>query len=270
MTDRRAGFTLLEVVLAMTALAMITAICYGAFHVAIRAVERGEVAVVTTQRLRVAADVMSRQIKSMHTYPVLGEDDTPYPFFFGTATSLTFVTAAGVGGGGGLRKVVYQVVDDPPRLLMSESSFFSPETLGQDPVDQPGELTAVLLEGFRGITFNYLYDEGLDEKAAPRATWNTMDDDDDEVLPVAIGIQVDGLPGMELDVTDTGGSGASIPWGQEKPVMKGVFSEDPTEGLGLDETTYDQVTDALERADEADEDDEPDDEADVDAAEEDD
>ncbi|TMB00617.1 MAG: prepilin-type N-terminal cleavage/methylation domain-containing protein, partial [Deltaproteobacteria bacterium] len=32
MTERPDGFTLLELVLAMSALAMITAICYGAFH----------------------------------------------------------------------------------------------------------------------------------------------------------------------------------------------------------------------------------------------
>ena len=37
----RAGFTLLEVVLAMTALAMLTVVCYGAFHLGIRAVQSG-------------------------------------------------------------------------------------------------------------------------------------------------------------------------------------------------------------------------------------
>ena len=46
-SDPRAGFTLLEVVLAMTSLVMVTAICYAAFHLGMRAVERGEVAVVT-------------------------------------------------------------------------------------------------------------------------------------------------------------------------------------------------------------------------------
>ena len=42
------GFTLMEVILAMTALALIAATCYGAFYLGIRATERGEVAVVTT------------------------------------------------------------------------------------------------------------------------------------------------------------------------------------------------------------------------------
>src|SRR5439155_14005706 len=93
MTERRNGFTLLEVVLAMTALALITAICYGAFHLGIRAVESGERAVVTAQRLRVATDVLIRQVKSAVPYPARNKDDDVYPYFVGTATSLTFITA---------------------------------------------------------------------------------------------------------------------------------------------------------------------------------
>ena len=49
MNDPRRGFTLLELILAMSALALIATICYAAFHLGIRAVERGEVAVVTAQ-----------------------------------------------------------------------------------------------------------------------------------------------------------------------------------------------------------------------------
>jgi prepilin-type N-terminal cleavage/methylation domain-containing protein len=62
---RSAGFTLLEVVLTMAILALMCAICYGAFHVAIRAVERGEVAVMTAQRLtRGVGHVLHRKQRS--------------------------------------------------------------------------------------------------------------------------------------------------------------------------------------------------------------
>src|SRR5881628_4211809 len=105
MSERRDGFTLLELVLAMSALAMITAICYGAFHLGIRAVESGERAVVTAQRLRVASDLLIRQVKSAVPYPARNRDDEVYPYFFSTATSMTFVTAAGQEGGGGLARV---------------------------------------------------------------------------------------------------------------------------------------------------------------------
>src|SRR5262245_24850933 len=119
-TGGSGGFTLLEITLAMAVLGMIAAMCYGAFHLGIRAVERGEVAVVTAQRLRVASDVIIRQIKSVDAYCARNEDEDLYPYFMGTATSMTFVTGTGLEGGGGLTRVVYQVVDEPPRLVMGE------------------------------------------------------------------------------------------------------------------------------------------------------
>src|SRR5437868_338778 len=149
----RAGFTLLELMLAMTALAMVAAVCYGAFHLGIRAVEKGEMAVVTTQRLRVAADTLIRQIKSTVAYPARNEEEDVYPFFMGSATSMTFITAAGLQGGGGLTRVVYQVVDDPPRLVISESPFFSPDELGRDPVDHAADAGTTLLDNFRSLKF---------------------------------------------------------------------------------------------------------------------
>src|SRR5438876_399443 len=92
----RGGFTLLEIVIALTALALVTVICYGAFHLGIRAMERGEVAVVAAQRLRVATDVIIRQIKSIVPYKARNRDDEEYVFFMGTASSMAFISAAGL------------------------------------------------------------------------------------------------------------------------------------------------------------------------------
>jgi len=209
----RAGFTLLEVVLALTALALVAAICYGAFHLGIRAVERGEVAVVTAQRLRVASDLLIRQVKSAVPYPARNRDDEVYPYFMGTATSMTFVTAAGQEGGGGLARVVYQVVDDPPRLLMAESQFFSPDSLGRAPVERSDRRTSVLLDGFRSLKFEYLMNDGADTEW--HTEWNGLED---EMLPAAVRVLVDGLPGLEVET-----------WGQEIPLMATTFGDNSGE-----------------------------------------
>src|SRR2546425_7292077 len=95
------GFTLLEIVIALTALALVTVICYGAFYLGIRAMERGEVAVVAAQRLRVATDVLIRQIKSVVPYKARNRDDEEYVFFMGTASSMAVITGRGPQGGGG-------------------------------------------------------------------------------------------------------------------------------------------------------------------------
>ena len=89
---RPGGFTLLEVMLAMTVLAMVVAIAYAAFYLGQRAVERGEVAVVTAQRLRVASDVLIRQIKSAVAYPARNRDEEVYPYFVGKTFAMAFST----------------------------------------------------------------------------------------------------------------------------------------------------------------------------------
>ena len=207
--DLRAGFTLLEVVLAMTSLAMVTAICYAAFHLGMRAVERGEVAVVTAQRLRVASDVLIRQVKSAVPYPVRTEDDDVYPYFTGTPTSMSFITAAAQQGGGALARVTYSLQQDPPRLMITESPSFSSDGLGRDRLEHAGERTTVLLDGFRTLHFQYLLDDGTDTEW--RSSWDAREE---EILPNAIRIIVDGLPGLEVDT-----------WGQEIPIMVSTLTE---------------------------------------------
>ena len=233
------GFTLIEVVLAMTVLALVSAICYGAFHLGIRAIERGEVAVVNAQRLRVATDVIIRQIKSAVPYAARNRDEDIYPFFFGGATWMTFVTATGLEGGGALARVSYQVVDDPPRLIVTESSFFSPDQLGRDPVDKHGDRTAVLLENFRDLRFEYMLSDGIDTEW--RSDWNSHDE---EAMPAAVRILVDGIPGLETDR-----------WGQEIPIMSTLYGDSGSE-LG-DEDEFNAAEGPEETDEPADKDDAP-------------
>jgi len=231
----RAGFTLLEIVIALTALALVTVICYGAFYLGIRAMERGEVAVVAAQRLRVATDVLIRQIKSVVPYKARNRDDEEYVFFMGTASSMAFITGAGLEGGGGLTRVVYQVIDNPPRLVMSESPFFSSRALGRQPVDQPGLHSAVLLEDFKSLKFMYCFYEGVAEKPGEpcdwRSEWNGHDEED--MLPVAVRVLVDGIPGLEVET-----------WGQEIPVMAAHYGTEGGAGfLDDDGDTGDDASD---------------------------
>jgi prepilin-type N-terminal cleavage/methylation domain-containing protein len=205
----RGGFTLLEVVLAMTAMALVAAITYGVFHLGIRAVERGEIAVVTAQRLRATSDVFIRQVKSAVAYPARNEDDEVYPYFFGSPTTMTFVTAAGLVGGGSLARVSYRIESDPPRLVLAESPFFSPDTLGRDSFDPVGEREAVLLDGFGRAEFRYLLFDGADYEW--RRAWDAREE---ELLPVAVGVTIEGLPGSDAGT-----------WGQEVPLMAATYSE---------------------------------------------
>jgi type II secretory pathway pseudopilin PulG len=212
--DVRAGFTLLEVVLAMTSLAMLTAIVYAAFHLGTRALERGEAAVVTAQRLRAASDVLIRQVKSVDPYCSRSVEDGEYPYFFGNGRSMTFVTAAGLLGGGGLVRVCWEIRDDPPRLVLTESSAFSPDTLGTgDATDDCRGPHAVVIDGFRRARFQYLFRESNDSKEDQelRPSWDAREDG---ILPAAVQVEIDGLPGLGVDT-----------WGTEIPIMTSHYRE---------------------------------------------
>lgn len=225
------GFTLLEVVLAMSVLALVTMVCYGAFHLGIRAVERGEVAVVSAQRLRVASDIIIRQVKSVVPYPARDKDLEIYPYFLGTPRSLSFITANGLQGGGGLYRIVYQVMEDPKRLVFTETPYFSPDVLGAEDFDATGGRTAVLLDGFTGLEFKYLLNDGADVEWRDR--WSGKEE---EMLPVAIRVVIEGLPNVETGI-----------WGQEIPIMTTNYGEHTGE---VDDTDLQEASDeAIDEAD---------------------
>jgi prepilin-type N-terminal cleavage/methylation domain-containing protein len=209
---RDAGFTLLELMLAMFILVMVTAICYGAFFTATRVVAKGEIAVVTAQRLRVATDVIIRQLKSAVPYPARNEDEEVYPFFRGQSGQMTFITANGRLSGGGLARVQYTTMagdGGTTDLVLQEDPYFGPDELGAAVRDPRDTIGTVVLSGFRQARFQYLLDDGADLEW--RDMWDAYEED---TLPAAVRIVIEGMPGLETDV-----------WGQEVPIMVATYGE---------------------------------------------
>ncbi len=212
MAERRAtrGFTLLEVVLAMAALALMAAICYGAFHLGIRAVQRGEIAVVTAERLRVAMDVLIRQIKSTKAQCATNrEEETDWTYFTGYAREMRFTTAAGQLAGGGLVDVVYRVENGPtgPRLMMYETPHGSSDRLGLENDVAANQRSAVLLDNFRALAFQYRNRNEEDWQDA-----YVSSEDEPLPLPDAVRVTIWGLPGLDVDE-----------WPHEIPIMTSMY-----------------------------------------------
>ena len=77
-----AGFTLLEVVLSLVIFSFITLMVYGAFFVGHRAVLKGERDADENQRMRVAEDVLGREVRSAVRYIAKHKDESA-PYFLG-------------------------------------------------------------------------------------------------------------------------------------------------------------------------------------------
>jgi general secretion pathway protein J len=188
---RNKGFTLLELLISMTILAMIVVIVFGAFRVGVRAWEKGENAVEGRQRQRIVLDLIRHQLASVCATPVLDREGKPIRFR-GDRRSMTFVSLVQLtpGAPAGPTYVRYAVrhdaTDDTAGLAFYERGTDLPD--GMAGAGDPDEADFYqLLDGLGDIAFEYL-------KIRPDATespWQeSWDPAFDKGVPRAVRIMV--------------------------------------------------------------------------------
>jgi general secretion pathway protein J len=200
LNSRSRGFTLLELLISMTIVAMIVVIMFGAFRIGIRAWEKGEKDVDIRQRQRIVLDLVKRQLASISMADVRNPDQQPI-LFKGDSKSVEFVSYIPLTPGSrrGLVYVKYAVShetgDDRERLSFYERGVASPVKKTGAGETGPGEPDAAdfleLLSGMKSIVFEYLktrpeekespWQESWDpavEKDTPRAIRITLQEND--------------------------------------------------------------------------------------------
>ena len=105
-----AGFTLLELILAITILSIVTLIIGSGFRLSIKAWEKGEAETQETQRLRALSGMISQSIKSAYPYEMKIEDKKTI-IFEGDKNSILFATASNGSLAGGFKWVRYSYKD---------------------------------------------------------------------------------------------------------------------------------------------------------------
>src|SRR3990172_5022328 len=92
------GFTLLELLIAMTLLVLIAAITMGALRLASRSVEAGERRMENQERFRMATAVMDAQIQS-HLPLTQAKDEFRKYYFRGDDKTMRVATSYSIWGG---------------------------------------------------------------------------------------------------------------------------------------------------------------------------
>ncbi len=181
----RSGFTLLELLISMTLLAVIMVIVLGAFRLGISAWEKGERSVEARQRHRIILDYLKQQLSSIHgrkrqtgEETVLSLRGDPKSMAFFSHLSILQREPAGVVF------VNYEVSPsrEGERFLLRELNTLSPHEAvsGYHAFDGYGE---VLLQGVRSVEFEYLSED--QENGRPR--WQeTWDEKRDGLFPLAV------------------------------------------------------------------------------------
>lgn len=238
-----AGFTLIEVVLALAIFGLIAVLLYGTFFVGQRAVVKGEHEAEMNQRMRTAEDLIGRQLRSAVFYFAHNEDEN-VPYFIGRVDGVSFVSAAPQSRGGtGLAVVTYRVVGRS--LVLEERAAFTPDDLYDPPRDALVE-NAVVLSDLTTIRFDYLAHD--DTAGAWQPNWDAREED---MMPAAVRLTIEGLDFL-----------GGVPWVRQVPLMtiaygwgNEEFQEPPD-----DEEEDDGGLDAEDAGNDSDADDDGDDE----------
>lgn len=188
-----AGFTLIELMIAITLLALLATILYSAFYLGHRAIEKAQGRSEESQRLRIGRDFLGAYIRSAHPYKS-SPSQVGY-YFFGEPSSLTFVSAfsAGMGGRGmSLVTISWNGTEGGPGAFTLEEEM--PVRPNADEAGGGYKTTVVIGEEVRNFRMDYL------DPQTQEVTWEEeWDAADRNILPQAVRISYLDRRGEEIE-----------------------------------------------------------------------
>jgi len=184
------GFTLVELTIAMTLLALMTTILYGAFYLSHRAIEKSQARTEESQRMRSVEEILAGYVRS--AYPYRSSLREPSLLFSGQEDNLAFVSALSLGmGGRGMSQITISWDGNgngPGRLTLEEKI---PLRLEDQEAGEGYRSSIILGEGVWNFRIEYL--DGDQEQ------WlNQWDGKEKKSLPRAIRLSHRGRGGKEI------------------------------------------------------------------------
>jgi len=179
------GFTLLELLISLTIIAVIVVITSGAFRIGIRAWEKGEHNIETNQRIRIVLDLINHQTASICPRNIKNEDGKDR-FFNAENKSLSFLSYMPLVPGNTFSTVYVKYVvekgeDDAEHLFFYEKNIvLSDKETAEPAAEEFHELIQA-----HTIEFDYLRKEDNEVRWQP--SW---DPENDKGFPLAIRISL--------------------------------------------------------------------------------
>lgn len=193
-----AGFTLVELLLAITLMSILLGLTYSGLRAATRASERGEQILAAAGELRATHQFIRRQLNQMLPLAFAETEDEQAVriVFEGDARHIQYVAPMpGYLGSGGPQVQLVEVVsgDDGEFLIQFSHALlqdFTEDRLrDRDPV--------ILLEGVSSAAFEFLGRDQEGELTGWSANWEQLDQ-----LPVAVRLDVEFTEGLNLHWPD--------------------------------------------------------------------
>ena len=170
------GFTLLELIIALTIVAVIVVIIFGALRIGIRAWEKGEKDVASRQRQRIVLDLVRRQLTSTSVSNVWGRDQQ-LASLKGDGKSIAFVSRIPMtpGNSFGTVYVLYAVKQEKggekEHLVFFEKPVALPDKKTGAGNPDEGDFSE-LIAGMKSIVFEYLKDRPDEKTSLWQQSWD--------------------------------------------------------------------------------------------------
>lgn len=164
-----AGFTLIEVVLAITIFALMGGVLYGAFSLGHTAVEKSQKSFDRSQKTRSIGDLLATYIRSGYPYRESIQEQTI--FFEGERESLTFVsTYSHAMGGRGMATIAIEKEETGNGRASFRLTETAPVRVDAERSEVGQRSSLVIQEGVRDFQLAYLDVEG--DKENWEARWD--------------------------------------------------------------------------------------------------
>ena len=172
--NRQSGFTLMELLLALSILSIIVVVILGGLRITVRAWEKGENMLSVQQRSRTILDRLDRQLSSAAVL-MSGKEDLPLVTFAGTSSSVEFTSSLPLVSKMHFGPVhVKYVIETEPggkkRLLLYEKNIAVEDYLTERQLQLETE-AVVFVEGLEDLRFEYLAGGGNGPDLSWTPTW---------------------------------------------------------------------------------------------------
>ncbi len=173
-TSRQRGFTLIEILVAMTLLGIVMVLLFGGLRVGTRVWESGDESAEELARLEIVQGFIRRHLSQAYPLVVSDSRGERRISFEGKPDTLEFTSPMPAHlGVGGFHRLVLSVAGDgaDKRLVMRRRLFQSGMDDAVEPPDAEDETESVLLERISSAAFSYYGAIDADAEPEWRDTW---------------------------------------------------------------------------------------------------
>ncbi len=181
-----AGFTLVELMIALALMALISALLYGSLSLSANSWDRGEAKVEQVTDMRLTEEMLRQTLAAQHPLRFHKVADQPL-YFAGAADSLSFAAAMPGRAGGGMFYFRVAVAPDGDRSRLTLARVIPDYSANALPDFRDAE-SSVLAEDIGEVKFGY-FGRDPDASDASDPTWRDRWDDP-QILPRMIRIDV--------------------------------------------------------------------------------